>query len=198
MSTPSRSLAPSRSSSLAPSRRGQSLRPRSIAPARRCARHKLVLRPDGTCVVCDREGGPFASDVSGLRGRTVSPERPGEPRGSLRGWLALGLAFGLVGGLLLWFLFAGPSRSLEAEVRYEPGPQAREPSSAMTSAGELPDVSAPKVRGARSGEPDPTPGRADEPADRSNPLLDAQRRAQETPAVGEPRPQPPRADSDAR
>src|SRR5690606_7484137 len=199
MSSSNRSLAPSTSASLAPSRR-QSLRPRSsIAPARRCARHKLVLRPDGTCVVCDREGGPFASDVSGLRGRSVSPVRSGDFRGSTKGWLALGVVIGLVGGLvgglLLWFLFTGPSHR---SGRSGPGNQALEPTSAMTPAGELPAVSPSRdARGRRVGEPQAA-SEPEEPADRSNPLLDAQRRALETPAAAAPLPQPSPAGPDAR
>lgn len=68
----------------------------------------------------------------------------------------------------------------------------------MTPAGELPAVSPSRdARGRRVGEPQAA-SEPEEPADRSNPLLDAQRRALETPAAAAPLPQPSPAGPDAR
>lgn len=209
MSRSRTSLAPNRSS-LSPARR-QSLQPGGIAPARRCGRHKLVLRPDGTCVVCEREGGPFASEVSGLRGRTLTPARPTDRPHPSTGskartglWASLGVVFGVVGGTLLWLqLTDGPSNApgtSSAAPRLTPAP-----ATAATPAGELPEVpdpaSATRPPGAQSGAQSPAAQRpaaqagpleaqpSDGQPERSNPLLDAQRRAlEETPPPEQPYP----------
>lgn len=69
------SLAPRARASLPATARqtptGGSLRP----AARQCRQHRLMLRPDGTCILCDREGGPYASDVSGLHIKKLRPPR---------------------------------------------------------------------------------------------------------------------------
>src|SRR5690606_19862367 len=91
------SLPAAARSSMAPA--GGSLRP----AGRQCRRHHLVLRPDGSCVVCDREGGPFASDASGLHRR---PRR----RRVFFLWLGGALLTALGAGALLWALLAqGPA-----------------------------------------------------------------------------------------
>lgn len=123
-----------------------------------------MLRPDGTCVVCEREGGPHASYSAEL-----TPRRKGG-LGKPLALLLMGASF--VAGASWWLA----RTSVEAE-----------PRSAHVVAT---DSLAPDLENAAPNAPLRTPAPATSPEDeaaaepRVNPLLEVQRRAQEAGALG--------------
>lgn len=111
------SLSPGPRSSLPPS-----LRP----PAKQCRRHQIVLRPDGSCVVCDREGGPHVS---------MAPPR-GQRRPSAILWVTLGAAVLLGGGLVVWSPWSGaPPDPTTSSGQRSPSPQAAQSQTPSQSQG---------------------------------------------------------------